>query len=555
MPYDPPRQKAPAPPQNALEIDLVLNVRPCGTCGFFWPSDAPQTYGPYSSFDFAGNTPQGADPQGQTSFVWLQGVTRPPSFPDAEVMDGCRKAPIMTIGINPNLTAFAPGTLGASWSYPSFSSDNGTDSWTKYAYYYRYRSLYQEHFSLAFVKQYLLPDGQIAAAKPGLMLSVPRANSAPSYDIRVQYDGDATPTAIHLPSAPGQAPYVVPVDSGKRFQAGDLLAARLSVPSGKNVDVYAQAVTYYLQMVPVLAKFQTFLKSQGHADASLHVGEDVGQLDMVACASPHWGPDWLGGTTQSVNTVVSNCVHKNAWAMKQLVQSRPAVLFLVGQASWNMFRNSFGKLLQSQVPLPSVPVDGPYTLLRLTADNDCRFTFSTQIDGLAYSLSTRVVITPHFSYNENFLPQFRMSPEAFDALQQANTEAAAFLQHDPRIQFQNQPGSYVVAAIQSDVAGVLAELQQKYPASWTSLQRVFYDPHEIMAGVLRGLYPHHLSYAAGQNGGFLARADGPCQFCDNDKWKFPLGCPYGKPLEPKYPIGFLEKVVAAMLQGSGLAIG
>ena len=41
------------------------------------------------------------------------------------------------------------------------------------------------------------------------------------------------------------------------------------------------------------------------------------------------------------------------------------------------------------------------------------------------------------------------------------------------LQFQNQPGSYVVAAIQSDVAGVLAELQEKYPASWASLQRVF----------------------------------------------------------------------------------
>ncbi len=550
MLYDPPRQKAPEAPQNALEIDLVYNVRPCGTCGFFWPTNAPQTYGPYSSFDFTQNAPNVAVAEGQTSSVWIKGVTRPPSFPDAEVMDGCRKAPIITIGINPNLTAFAPGSMGASWCYPSFSSNNDTDSWTKYAYYYRYRTVYQEHFSLDFVEQFLQAEGRISASKPGTMLQVTRANSDPSYDIRLQYDGDDGPTPIHLANAPGQACYVVMVDSGQRFQAGDLIAARLAVPGGQAVDVYQQSISYYLQMVPVLEKFEAFVKSKGHADARFRVGEDVGQLDMVGCASPHWGPPWLGGTTQSVNTVVSNCVHKNAWAMKQLVQSRPAVLFLVGQASWNMFRNSFGNLIRSQTALPAVPDDGPYTLLRLTASSDCRFEFSTTIDGLTYSLSVRIVITPHFSYNENFLPQFRMSPEAFAAFGPANPDASNFLQTDPRIEFQNQAGSYVVAGIRSDPAGVLAEIQQKYPAAWKVLQDDFYDPHEIMANVLSSLYPNYLSYTAAESGGFLARADGPCEFCDNEKWKFPLGCPYGKPLETKYPVGFLEKVVAAMLSGT-----
>jgi hypothetical protein len=87
---------------------------------------------------------------------------------------------------------------------------------------------------------------------------------------------------------------------------------------------------------------------------------------MVACASPHWGPQWLGGNGQVVNTIISNCVHKNAWAMKQLVQTRPAILYLVGQASWNMFRQSFGYLIKAEPWLPVYPEDGPYTLLRLT---------------------------------------------------------------------------------------------------------------------------------------------------------------------------------------------
>jgi hypothetical protein len=37
----------------------------------------------------------------------------------------------------------------------------------------------------------------------------------------------------------------------------------------------------------------------------------------------------------------------------------------------------------------------------------------------------------------------------------------------------------------------------------------------------------------------------------NDHWKFPKGCPYGKPDEKQYTIGFLEKVIAAMIANSG----
>src|SRR5260370_2265935 len=103
-------------------------------------------------------------------------------------MDGCHKAPIMTIGINPNLTAFAPGRTGASWCYPSFSSAGSTDSWTKNAYYYRYRSVYQEHFDLKFIEPYLLPEGSIRAAKPGVMPQLPRTTNDPAYAFRVPSD-------------------------------------------------------------------------------------------------------------------------------------------------------------------------------------------------------------------------------------------------------------------------------------------------------------------------------------------------------------------------------
>jgi hypothetical protein len=99
------------------------------------------------------------------------------------------------------------------------------------------------------------------------------------------------------------------VDTNHRFQRGDGLAARLNVPAERKTEIVRQALSYYLhylQMVPVLKSFEQFLHQYGHPDASLKLGEDVGQIDMVACASPHWGPQCLGGTMQSVNTVAAN---------------------------------------------------------------------------------------------------------------------------------------------------------------------------------------------------------------------------------------------------------
>jgi len=555
MPYDPLRQKGPKPPQDPLEIDLVFNIRPCGTCDFFWPKDSSkQPYGPYPSYDFESNTPAAHVPSGSSSsFTWVEGVTRPPAFPDAEVMDGCRKAPIMTIGINPNLTAFAPNKTAASWCYPSFSSAAGSDSWTKYAYYYRYRSVYQEHFDLSFIEQFLLPDGRVKAERPGMMMELPRPSDSPSYDIRVQYDGDSTPTAIHLPGTLGEPRYVVLVDANAHFGKGDLLAARLNVPAGRKTGIDAQPISYYVQIVPVLKIFEAQLKQKGHTDVRLQVGEDVGQVDMVACASPHWGPQWLGGSNQSVNTIISNCVHKNAWAMKQLLQSRPVIVFLVGQASWEMFRKSFHHLIKAQPSLPVFPEDGPYTLLRLTTQQDCRLEFSTDIGAQEFSFSTRLVITPHFSYDENFMPQFRMSEQAFGEFEKAFPSAAAFLQNDPRIKFQRIAGSFVSAGIQKDVPEVLADIKRTYASASTQLMAVYFDAHQMMAAVLEQLYQNgKLSYTSSKNGspGFLSRGEGPCTFCVNDHWKFPKGCPYGKPDEKQYPVGFLEQVAKAMVGSS-----
>src|SRR5680860_1153765 len=187
--YNPPRQK-PVSTGDPLEIELVHQVRPCGSCSFFWPDEVDdQPYGPFPIFDFTENTPKGNSPdKDNKDYLWLKGVTQPQGFPNPEIMDGCRKAPIMTIGINPNLTAFAPGIEGTSWAYPGFTNNDDTQAETKYAYYYRYRSVYQEHLALHLIEQHLDPKGQIKADKPGKLVDVYRTSDAPGFSITMQYD-------------------------------------------------------------------------------------------------------------------------------------------------------------------------------------------------------------------------------------------------------------------------------------------------------------------------------------------------------------------------------
>jgi hypothetical protein len=554
MAYDPPRRTAPHTTGDPLEIDLVYNVRSCGTCGFFWPENGkPQPYGPYPSWDFTTSTPRTAEPSGNpVSFAWVKGKTRPPSFPDAEVMDGCRKAPIMTIGINPNLTAFLPGQAGASWCYPSFSSDAGSDSWTKYAYYYRYRSVYQERFDLGFAERYLDKSNAIVAAKPGVFVSADRPSDAPSFTIKVRYDGEAQDTAIAIPGALGEPRYVLLFDTfppHNRFAQGAVIAGRLDVPAGHAAEVYAQQIGYYERIVPMLDRFNAFLKAKGH-DAHLRVGEDVGQLDMVACASPHWGPPWLGGSAGSVRTIIGNCVQKNAWALKQLLQTRPAVLILVGEASFDMFRSAFGHLITPA--LAAEPDDGAFTLLRATTDmrTPCVFKFAATVDGHHYGIATRLVVAPHFSYASNFTPQFRMRHGDWDSFQQAFSDCAKFLKTDPRLARPAASGPFTVIAISKDADAVAAHLKTAWPDAWARLTGTYYDPNAMIEGVFEDAFDKHaLSFVAPSAGhpGYLARTDGPCVFCDNRHWKFPLGCPYGKPKETPLPNGWLEKVAAQIL--------
>jgi hypothetical protein len=209
------------------------------------------------------------------------------------------------------------------------------------------------------------------------------------------------------------------------------------------------------------------------------------------------------------------------------------------------------------VELPADPEDGAFTLLRATTDRPCRFEFADMIDGQAYQFSTRLVVTPHFSYGTNFLPQFRLSAEAWDELKEEISDCADFLQHDSRLEY-IAPGTASFAAFQivKDTSGVLSDIKSKWPTASGILDPAYYDADQMMTAVLQDAYTNgELSYISPTQGkaGFLARTVGPCAFCINDHWQFPLGCPYGKPDQPQLPKGLLDKVAAAIVK-SGVSM-
>ena len=497
--------------------------------------------------------------------------TRESGFPNGEVMDGCRKAPIMTIGINPNMTAFSPGRTGTSWAYPDFSDDDDTSGNAKYAYYYRYRNVYQERFDFDTITKYLLNDSrvvakksltatadQVIAAKDGHIVSANREDAGPTFDLVIKYDGEDDDVTITLQRDKGKPRYVLLFDREEPdnvFKAGDAIAAKLDVPAGEELELYQALQTYYEQFVPSLDAFSSFLKSKGHADADLKIGEDVAQLDMVACASPHWKPDYLGGSSASEQTIIDNCVSKNAWAMKQLVQTRPAVLFLVGESSYTMFRKAFGELIHRDPPLPTRPYDFAFTLFHLTLDskNPTYFAYDTEVDGRRFSIRTRLIVTPHFSYDENFLPQFRLSRNWLKAFVKKYPRCAKFLKDDPRITFHKASYAYSSFTFEKkDAQDVLDTIQKDYPDAWQDdLRSSYYDPHQMMADVMQGMYEDGtLSYSDGAGGhaGHLGRTEGSCHFCVNRFWTFPEGCPYGKNEEEPPPPGFLERVASEIAE-------
>jgi hypothetical protein len=131
-----------------------------------------------------------------------------------------------------------------------------------------------------------------------------------------------------------------------------------------------------------------------------------------------------------------------------------------------------------------------------------------------------------------------------------------FLQTDARCRLRAATSEAQFAAVElvQDASAVVAQIGRQWPQAARELAPLFYDATASMLGVLQDSYSGgQLQFAAETRGaGHLARTQGPCSFCVNRHWTFPLGCPYDKNQLEQVPAAFLEEVTAAMLKAGAM---
>lgn len=535
-----------------LEVKLVKEVRTCRTCKWFWGGVPP--YGNFPVFDWNEDFPEEIRSQKQTTETItkpaLKGKACGQGQVDPGIMHGCRKAPIMTVGINPNMTSYFPSSSGARWSYPNFSNE------ARYAYYYRHHNVYQESLATDFIKDNVIEGSEIIAEKNGWLIGSSRSSDHRWLLLNIQYENENDPVEIEVAWTAEQR-FVVfvdrtfnldqeqdesqpPIEFG--FKKGDLIGGKIEGLEAEDIQIYENTTGYYQRYVHVL---ESFKKMAGGPleDAELSISEDVAQHDMIGCASPGWSSAYDIPTDR----ITKNCVIDNAWLLYQLIQSKPSVIVIVGGSSLAMFARIFAPFLKDfdyevvrtdEEGNTVKTIEETYKLLKETVEREKYL----HIKIGDYELKSRIVISPHFSYGSNFYKQSRLSENAWQAFKTDFHNDAQILKEQNRIPADTWNN---ITPVQID--GPDDPIQEELSApAWNVLMAYYYAPIDMLASVLLQEYKaNRLTYD--DSIGRLKRTEGSCKFCVNDQWQFPEGCPYGKDKETPPKGGELEAIVQEVI--------
>jgi hypothetical protein len=300
------------------EVELVFEVMPCNAlrvaqepgqqphpCSYF------RSWGTYHSYDYETSGPPPVRGIVQKS----QYLGRAPLIP--ELLSGCRKAPVMAVGINPNLPGWWPATQNSI--NPMF------DDFKQYAHYFRYREVAKLQIPQA---DYTAYGGGPQDAPPGSKLEL------------------AVPRDEH-----GMRTIRVELQDQKMYQAYQSLleevAAALSLP----------------------------------ADHKLTIGEDLSYGNMIACPSAKWttrsdpgNPSLPPMTLAQQAGIVEECFHTRQYFLRQLFQSLPTVLLVFSQSTANAFIGA----LKGRFSAGNPNVNDPVTAL---LDRDIRLKYGDLPNG------------------------------------------------------------------------------------------------------------------------------------------------------------------------------
>ncbi|MDQ3951597.1 MAG: hypothetical protein M3279_01340 [Actinomycetota bacterium] len=277
------------------EVELAYEVMSCQAMRVAQePESAPhpctyfRKWGTYHSYDYSMDAP----PPERGIVHETRYVGRAPLVP--ELLSGCRKAPIMALGINPNLPGWWRGKKGSL--NPLF------DDYRQYAHYFRYRSL----------------------AKLEL--------SREDYE-RFGGDPDDTPftgAELDVPAdANGDRTIEVRLQPQKMYEAYqellDALAERMGWPDHELT--VGEDVTYGNMVASPSAKWTTY------------------PSDTDPLLPPM--------TVEERNGIVSECFHTRKYFLRQLFQSLPSVLLIFSQSTANAFNGEMQTRFSRGRPKPT----------------------------------------------------------------------------------------------------------------------------------------------------------------------------------------------------------
>ena len=184
-------------------------------------------------------------------------------------------------------------------------------------------------------------------------------------------------------------------------------------------------------------------------------------------------------------------------------------------------------------------------------DNPVYLNFNFNVDDIKFEHKIRLIITPHFSFNSNFMPQYRLSPEEFNEISQTpEFRNAVTVDNGFTVLEEDHEHSYREIQLDPETYESTREkLQKDYPDLFTALESYYYNPHEIMSNVLIDMFEKGvLVYDGDKN--YLKRTKGSCKFCVNQHWQFKDECRYDKNFESSPPSEYLEKVAGYIIKNS-----
>ncbi|HXJ94702.1 MAG TPA: hypothetical protein VMT20_17800 [Terriglobia bacterium] len=265
--------------QLPTEVELAYEVMPCQAMRVAeepGPTPHPCAYfrqwGTYHSYGYESDQPPVKPGIVQVS----QYLGRGPMAP--EMLSGCRKAPIMSLGINPNLPGWWPATINSI--SPLF------DTVAQYAHYFRYRETAKLDIPTQQYEQYL--GGRTDGPFSGVELNVP-----------VDADGFHTiPVELQ------------PVQMYLNYQS--LLEDLASAMGWSNHNLMVgEDVSYGNMVACASAKWIT-------------------KTDPSDPSMPPMTPDQQKG-------IVTECFYHRQYFLRQLFQSLPLVLMIFSQSTTDAF--------------------------------------------------------------------------------------------------------------------------------------------------------------------------------------------------------------------------